>query len=138
MLHTITKGTHLVNPNIKLILLGFTTRVMFYVERYPYETGRNTINRGRGKADPWPQWEMIMRCYPRDHTCTVLSLAEAIIPPSGDQATARTQALWAVYVATHSPVTIDQTCTVVSSPQEATELLSGDQDSPFTGRVWPR
>src|SRR5450755_707230 len=74
---------------------------------------------GRGKAGPWPQWEMIMRCYPRDHKCTVLSLAEAINRPSGDQATARTHALWAVYVAIRSPVATDQTCTVVSSPQEA-------------------
>src|SRR2546429_1247375 len=61
------------------------------------------------------------------HTCTVSSLAEARVRPSGDQATVRTQDVCPVYVFMGSSAKTDQIWTVVSSPPEATKMPSGDQ-----------
>jgi hypothetical protein len=82
----------------------------------------------RSPIDPWPDvWSL-----------TVLSSdADASSLPSGEKATALTQAEWPLSVCSAAPEPVSQSLTVPSLDADASSLLSGEKATALTQAEWP-
>src|SRR5207245_9381524 len=86
----------------------------------------------------WAQTRRAQASIPLGQSPSVPSPAEAIIFPSGLNATSLTGPVWAVRDGPIGlPVDASHSRTVPSSPAEAIVLPSGLNAAPWTGPVWP-